>query len=132
MTCGLYGALFTAMSTFLATFWIVERNQGLRAGEATIAAAVTFSSHMVSRGIAKGLIDSNRRLTKADVGQMKGSLKAAEVLNESDLERSVWVISALSRFGRSVPLSAFPSLIKAASSASRVSWRGESFSCLIP
>jgi fucose permease len=57
------------MSTFFVTFQIVEGGRGLRAEEAAIAAAVTFSGYMVSRGVAEGLIDSNRGPTKADVGQ---------------------------------------------------------------
>ena len=40
----------------------------------TGAAAVTFSGDMLSRGIAEGLIDSNRGPTKTDVGQSRRSL----------------------------------------------------------
>jgi hypothetical protein len=57
------------MSTLFVTFQIAEGSRGLRPEEAAIAAAVTFSGYMVSRGVAEGLIDSNRGPKKADMGQ---------------------------------------------------------------
>jgi hypothetical protein len=66
---GIYGAVWTALLVFFTTFQIVEGARGLRAEEAAIAAAVAFCGYMVSRGIAEGVIDSNRGPTPADVGQ---------------------------------------------------------------
>jgi hypothetical protein len=41
----------------------------VRLETAAVGAAAGFFAYMVSRGVAEGLIDSNRGPTKADVGQ---------------------------------------------------------------
>ena len=40
-------------------------------GNAAVGAAAGFFAYMLSRGVAEGLIDSNRGPTPADVGQPK-------------------------------------------------------------
>ncbi len=61
---GMYGGIFTGMLTLFTSFQVMHSWT-----DAGIAAAVTFSGYMVSRGMAEGIIDSNRGPTKADVGQ---------------------------------------------------------------
>ena len=66
---GLYGALWTAGSIFFVTLQMSTGDRSARLEESAIAAAAGFFAYMVSRGIAEGLIDSNRGPTSADVGQ---------------------------------------------------------------
>ena len=67
---GLYGALWTAGSIFFVTLQMASGDRSARLEDAALAAA-GFFAYMVSRGIAEGLIDSNREPTPADVGQPK-------------------------------------------------------------
>lgn len=66
---GLYGAMWTAGSIFFVTLQMATGDRSSRLEESAIAAAAGFFAYMVSRGIAEGLIDSNRGPTPADVGQ---------------------------------------------------------------
>ena len=68
---GLYGALWTAGSIFFVTLQMASGDRSARLEDAALAAAAGFFAYMVSRGIAEGLIDSNREPTPADVGQPK-------------------------------------------------------------
>lgn len=67
---GLYGGIWTAGATFFATVQLAA-NRSTRLEDAAIAAGAAFFAYMVSRGVAEGLIDSNRGPTPADVGQPK-------------------------------------------------------------
>lgn len=54
---------------FFTTYQIATGARSMRIEEAAVAAAAGFFAYMVSRGVAEGLIDSNRGPTPADVGQ---------------------------------------------------------------
>lgn len=64
-----YGAMLTAALTFLTTFQMTAFDEPRRLEIAAVAAGVAFFGYMLSRGVAEGLIDSNRGPTSADVGQ---------------------------------------------------------------
>ena len=64
----LYGALLTAALTLLTTYQSGDRLDTDRWEKALIAAGTAFLSSMIARGMAEGLIDSNRGPTVADVG----------------------------------------------------------------
>jgi hypothetical protein len=66
---GLYGAFWTSGATFFAIFQVTTGAHAVRLETAAVGAAAGFFAYMVSRGVAEGLIDSNRGPTKADVGQ---------------------------------------------------------------
>lgn len=65
----LYGALLTAALTFLTTVQMTTFEEPRRLEIAAVAAGVAFFGYMLSRGVAEGIIDSNRGPTSADVGQ---------------------------------------------------------------
>lgn len=65
----LYGAILLAAATFLAALQVAEFRTSETIADAGIAAGVTFIGYMIARGMAEGLIDSNRAPTSADVGQ---------------------------------------------------------------
>ncbi len=67
----LYGALLTAALTFLTTFQLTAFDEPRRLEIAAVAAGVAFFGYMLSRGVAEGVIDSNRGPTPADVGQAR-------------------------------------------------------------
>jgi hypothetical protein len=67
----LYGALLTAALTFLTTFQVTAFDEPRRLEIAAVAAGVAFFGYMLSRGVAEGVIDSNRGPTPADVGYSK-------------------------------------------------------------
>ena len=66
---GLYGAFWTSGATFFAIFQITTGTHSVRLENAAVGAAVGFFAYMVSRGVAEGLIDSNRGPQPSDVGQ---------------------------------------------------------------
>lgn len=65
----LYGAFWTSGSVFFVTFQLATGAHSARIEDSAIAAAAGFFAYMVSRGVAEGLIDSNRGPNKSDVGQ---------------------------------------------------------------
>ena len=69
----LYGAILTAALTLLTTYQSGDPLDADRWEKALVAAATAFLSYMIARGMAEGLIDSNRGPTSADVGQLPRS-----------------------------------------------------------
>lgn len=65
---GIYGGIWTSGSVFFITLQTMSGNPN-RLAESAIVAAGAFFAYMVSRGVAEGIIDSNRGPTPADVGQ---------------------------------------------------------------
>ena len=64
----LYGAILTAALTLLTTYQSGD-DASDRWEQALIAAGTAFLGYLLARGMAEGLIDSNRGPTSADVGQ---------------------------------------------------------------
>ena len=65
----LYGAILTAALTLLTTYQSGDPADADRWEKALIAAGTALLSYLLARGMAEGLIDSNRGPTSADVGQ---------------------------------------------------------------
>jgi hypothetical protein len=63
-----YGGVLSAALVFFVGLQVSIRTVDT-VEDAAIAAAVAFVSYVISRGVAEGLIDSNRGPTAADVGQ---------------------------------------------------------------
>lgn len=64
----LYGGLLSGAMVFLIGLQVDIRSIDT-VQDSGIAAGVAFLSYMIARGIAEGIIDSNRKPTPADVGQ---------------------------------------------------------------
>lgn len=67
----LYGGILTAALTFLTTYQL-GRGSAYQLEDAALAGGITLLGYMIARGIAEGLIDTNRQangqVSKSDVG----------------------------------------------------------------
>ena len=64
----LYGGMLTAALVFFTALQVNIRTRDT-VEDAALAGVVTLLGYMLTRGVAEGLIDSNRGPTPADVGQ---------------------------------------------------------------
>lgn len=63
----LYGAILTCALAFITAMQTLSGSD--RVEDAALIAASSFLGYMITRGVAEGMIDSNRDPTPADVGQ---------------------------------------------------------------